>query len=60
MDRKQIRIEYVDIINSNKISKFEELVNFLNGDFGEALYEDLKKSNCEFLDILNCPDQYLT
>ena len=53
MDRDQVLKQYIEIINSNRISKFEELVNFLNIGLGDVIYEDLKRTNHEFLNILN-------
>ena len=51
MDRDQVLKQYIEIIN--RISKFEELVNFLNIGLGDVIYEDLKRTNHEFLNILN-------
>jgi len=52
MDREQALQKYKEIIESNRISKFEELVNFLNTGLRDIIYEDLKKPNHEFLNIL--------
>jgi len=53
MDRENIIQKYSEIIQSDRISKFEELVTFLNNGLGDIIYEDIKKTNHEFLNILN-------
>jgi len=53
MDREQVLRKYREIIESNRISKFEELVTFLDQDLGEVIYEDIKKTNHDCLNILN-------
>jgi len=52
-NREQILQKYKEIIKSNRISKFEELVSFLNKGLGETIYADLKRTNHDFLNILN-------
>jgi len=53
MDREEVLQTYKEIIESNKIYKFQELVNSLNTGLGDIIYEDLKRTNHEFLNILN-------
>ncbi len=53
MDREQVLEKYKEIIESNRISKFEELVKFLNTGLGDIIFEDLKRTNHDCLDILN-------
>ena len=53
MDRDQILQQYREIIESNRISKFQELVSFLNEGLGEVLYDDIKNKNSDILNILN-------
>jgi len=53
MNREQVLQKYKEMIESSRISKFEELVYFLNNGLGDPIYEDLKKTNHEFLNILN-------
>ena len=53
MDREQVIQRYTEIIESNRISKFEELVTFLNEGLGEVIYEDIKRTNHDCLNILN-------
>lgn len=53
MDRKQTLDKFREIIDSTKISKYEELVDFLNKGLGDIIYEDLKKTDHEFLNILH-------
>lgn len=53
MDRAQVLDKYNEIIGSPRISKFEELVNFLDAGLGDAIYADLKRTNHDFFNILN-------
>jgi Restriction endonuclease len=53
MNRDQVLKKYNEIVQSRRISKFEELVNFLNSGLGDVIYEDIKKTDHEFLNILN-------
>lgn len=53
MNREQALKQYQKIIKSNKISKYVELVDFLNTGLCDIIYEDLKQRKDEFLDILH-------
>jgi hypothetical protein len=53
MNREQGLEKFIEIINSDRISKFEELVAFLNDGLGDIIYTDIKDGNQEFLNILN-------
>lgn len=53
MNRDQVLAKYNEIIGSRRISKFEELVNFLDAGLGDAIYADLKRTNHDFFNILN-------
>lgn len=52
MNRDQVIEEYSEIIQSNRISKFEELVNLLKRGLGDTIYEDLKVPNHDIFNIL--------
>lgn len=52
MTRDQVLEKYKEIVQSNRISKFEDLVDFLNSGLGETLYKDIKNTNHDFFDIL--------
>jgi hypothetical protein len=53
MDREFVFKKYDEIIHSDRISKFEELVTFLNNGLGDIIYEDIKNTNHDFLNTLN-------
>jgi hypothetical protein len=52
MSRDQVLTQYKEIISSSRISKFEELVNFLDNGLGNVIYDDLKETNHDFFNIL--------
>jgi hypothetical protein len=53
MKREQLLEKYKRIIISPMISKFEELIDFLNTDLGVVLYDELKAGKDDLLNILN-------
>ena len=53
MKRQQIEEKYNEIISSSRISKFQELVDFLKTDLGDVIYKDLTKGKDDLLNRLN-------